>query len=208
MQPDELLYQEYQRFLEDLLWTAGVNDGGNDDKEPDQNIPLSPELARRCEQWQVYQRYCREAFTLEIEYQQGECVEVILLEPHEVIDRNACLFLLGLDRRTQKQRLLSADHVLSAKQLPTKNQRPASQTIVTFALYGRLAKSYRLYPQEKVIYQSKTELHIKTQVSDSTGLMSRLLKYGASCQVLSPETLREDMRQHISRLLATLQGPD
>lgn len=208
MQPDELLYQDYRRFLENLLWAAGVDGLDGVEEESNDDPPLPPELARRCEQWQMYQRYCREEFTLEIQCQDGESQEVALLEPHEVIDRGTSLFLLGLDRRTQKQRLLPTDSILSVKQLPAKNQRPASQTIVTFALYGRLAKSYRLYPNEKVIYQSKTELHIKVQVSDTAGLMARLLKYGASCQVLSPETLRDAMRHHIRCLLDTLQSID
>ena len=72
---------------------------------------------------------------------------------------------------------------------------------VVFALYGRLAKSYRLYPDENIVYRSEQEIQIKTRVTEKSGLMLRLLKYGTSCEVLSPETLRESMRQHIARLL-------
>jgi predicted DNA-binding transcriptional regulator YafY len=94
--------------------------------------------------------------------------------------------------------------ILSAKQLPSKNRRQATQTVVVFALYGRLAKSYRLYPGEKIIYRSDEECHIKTKVTEPSGLISRLLKYGPSCQVLAPEALRKTMHQRIEYMLTSL----
>lgn len=205
MQPDELLSQDYQSFLEQLLWAADASAWPVWHEAPD--VAPGPELVKRSDQLTTYRRYCQEAFTLEIQFREQEQEEYLLIEPYEVIERDAHLLLLGMDKQSQKQRLLDVDYIMSVRQLPSKNQRPASQTTVVFALYGRLAKSYRLYPNEKIVFNSAKELHIKTKVSDTAGLMARLLKYGASCQVLSPDSFRETMRQHVSLILATLLEP-
>jgi predicted DNA-binding transcriptional regulator YafY len=205
MQPDELLYQDYQNFLQQLFWVADAPAWPMFSQEAEST--LCPELTKRCDQLSAYRRYCQEAFTLEMRYLSQEQEEHLLIEPHEVIERDGQFLLLGLDKQSQQQRLLDVDHIVSVRQLPSKNQRPASQTTVVFALYGRLAKSYRLYPNEKIVFHTAEELRIRTKVSDTTGLMFRLMKYGASCQILSPDSLRETVRQHVSLILATLLEP-
>lgn len=203
MQPDEALYADYREVLQQLAWSAERSFLPEDSL----NWQILPEQARRREQLRLYRAYCQAAFTLELQYQEPDQVEYLLLEPHEVLEQKNRLLLLGLERKTQRQKTLDVERILSLRQLPSKNRRQAVQSAVTFALYGRLAKSYRLYPDEKVVYQSETELHIKVKVAEISGLMTRLLKYGAGCQVLSPESFRETMRQHVGQLLKTISSP-
>lgn len=203
MQPDEALYADYREVLQQVAWSAEQSFLPADPL----NWQVLPEQAKRREQLRVYRAYCQAAFTLELQYQDSDLVEHLLLEPHEVLEQKNRLLLLGLERKTQRQKTLDVERILSLRQLPSKNRRQAVQSSVTFALYGRLAKSYRLYPDEKVVYQSETELHIKVKVAETSGLMARLLKYGAGCQVLAPESFREAMRQHVGHLLKTLSMP-
>lgn len=217
LQPDELLFQGYQSFLRQLEWCMSDENGMSTDGERTgtkaaQDSSFNPS----CQKLSLYRQYCQDAFTLQISYRQCAAnpkieleslpLESILLEPQCLLEKKKRFFLMGLDRKTQEVRLLDLEHIASAQPLPSKNRRQINAIIVTFALYGRLASSYRLYPGERIIYQTEEELHIKTKVPETSELMSRLLKYGSACQVLSPQSFRQQMKQHIERLLSTLQA--
>jgi predicted DNA-binding transcriptional regulator YafY len=202
VQPNEGLYQDYRDFLDQLSWA--VKAPRPESSEAQELPPLFPALEKRREQMNRYRRYCLDAFLLEIQLSDNGLNKLVYLEPHEVIERENRLLLLGYDPQTQQQLSLDVEQILKLRQMPSKNRRLVARTSVVFALYGRLAISYRLYPGEKIIYRSDQEIHVKTQVSETAGLMSRLLKYGEGCQVLSPDNFREAIRRHIDQLLATL----
>lgn len=206
---DEVLHNDYRDFLEYLSWSLDTSSTqGKVEGAADEARPLAETETRR-NLVKLFRRYCKEAFTLEVHYKRAnQHVQEIVLEPHELIEQGRQMFLVGMDARCQQQMVIPLDNVVAAKQLPSKNKRPASPVTVVFALYGRLSKNYRPYPGEKIIYQSEDELQVKARVSEPTGLMNRLLKYGASCQVLSPVSIRQGMQQRIHDLLETLMAPD
>lgn len=202
-QPDECLYRDYRDFLDQLAWV--VDASGLEVTDDEAGNPVFPVLQKRREQMNTYRRFCQEAFLLEIQINQDGAEKTVYLEPHEVLERENRIYLYGYESQSQQQVSLDVDQIQGQpKQLPSKNKRSGSRTTVLFALYGRLAASYRLYPGEKITYRSPEELHVKTQVAEFEGLMGRLLKYGDACQVLSPESCRAVMRQHIEQLLAVL----
>ena len=201
-QSDECLYRDFRDFLEQLSWVADTVDMSQEAEEPE--LQIFPDLQKRREQMNSYRRYCQEAFLLKIQYQHEGLKDVVYLEPHEVWEHENRLFLHGYDPQSQKQISLDIDQIEQLRQMPSKNRRMLTRTPVVFALYGRLASSYRLYPNEKVVYRSAEELHVKTIVTDTQGLLSRVMKYGDSCQVLSPESFRQTIRGHIQQLLSTL----
>ncbi len=204
-QTDEVLYQDFRAFLEDLAWSLE----GSTLKNADELVLDSPfeMLQLRKERYNQYRRYCQEAFSLEVTYLEEAEASCLVVEPYDVVERGERLLLMATERNSREPRSLDIDRVLAVRQLPSKNRRPPILHNVVFALYGRLAKGYRLYPDEKVVYRSSQEVHVKSRVVDLEGLMTRLLKYGASCQVLSPDGFRETMRQHIRMLLQTLENP-
>lgn len=204
-QPDETLYQDYRQFLESLAWSSGNRDMAFDmDEPPVDDFPFQ-ELDVWRQRFNEYRAYCQDAFSLELSYRKAnDELTHCLFEPYEVIERGSQLLLLGLDRTTQEQSTLDIQSIVSVRQLPAKNRRPPVQITVMFVLYGRLANSYRLYPDEKVIYRSDKEVQIKTRVTEPSGLILRLMKYGASCQVLSPDSVREAIRLRIASKLEVL----
>lgn len=202
IQPDECLYQDYRDFLDQLSWAVEMPSLEASNAEDCK--AAFPELQKRREQLNTYRRYCQEAFMLEIQYSNNGIETMVYLEPHEAMERENRLWLIGYDQQTQQQISLDVAQIGKLKQMPSKNRRLVARTSVVFALYGRLAASYRLYPGEKITYRSEQELHVKTKVSETQSLMSRLMKYGDACQVLSPDSFRDAMRQHIDQLLATL----
>lgn len=203
-QSDEALCNDFRALLEQLSWCIDRSSLPENLAREGNTEPF-PELAVQRKRLNTYRQYCQDAFTLEIRYQpEGEPLLDLQLEPHQLSAEGRQLWLLGKDPRTQEQMTLDVDRIVSAKQLPSKNRRQASLVTVTFALYGRLAKSYRVYPGEKIVYQSADECQVKTKVADPSALISRLLKYGVSCQILSPDSVRKTMLQRIEHLLATV----
>ena len=215
-QPDEALAQSYQDFLEQLSWL--VSNPDPDITEGETTEPVSaalsgtrteqplilPALQKRREQMSLYRRFCREAHLLQIQGLNNGTLTTLYLEPHELIHRENRLFLLGYDAEAQQHTSVEVEHIVETRQLPAKNRRLFASMDVVFALYNRLASGYRLYPGEKIIYRTPGEIHVKARILDVKGFMSRLLKYGASCQVLSPESLRDTMKAHVERLLEVL----
>jgi len=217
-QPDEALAQSYQDFLEQLSWLVSPDITEHETTEPlsaalsgtrlEQPLILTA-LQKRREQMSLYRRLCREAHLLQIHLLQIQGVNngmltTMYLEPHELIHRENKLFLLGYDAEAQQHTSLDIEQVVETRQLPAKNRRLFASMDVVFALYNRLASGYRLYPGEKIIYRTPGEIHVKARILDVKGFMSRLLKYGASCQVLSPESLRGTMKTHVERLFEVL----
>jgi predicted DNA-binding transcriptional regulator YafY len=215
-QADEALAQSYQDFLEQLSWL--VSNPDPDITEGETAEPVSAELSdtrleqplilpalqKRREQMSLYRRFCREAHLLQIKGLNNGQLTTLYLEPHELIHRENRLFLLGYDAEAQQHTSLDIEQVVETRQLPAKNRRLFANVDVVFALYDRLASGYRTYPGEKIIYRAPNEIHVKARILDAKGLMSRLLKYGASCQVLSPESVRDTMKAHVERLLEVL----
>jgi predicted DNA-binding transcriptional regulator YafY len=203
--PDERLYQDYQDFLEWFSWFLEFQKPENS-KNASKVTVLFPELEARRATRTMYRQYCRDAFTLQIKYlpEQADAAREILLEPHDVLEHGSRLFLLGLDVQTQEQVMLNIERIEYCRQLPSKNKRPAPQTTVIFTLFDRLAKNYRLYPDEKVIYRGAAELQIKARVSRTDDFVNRLMKYGPLCEVISPNTLRENIKNRIAKKLAAL----
>lgn len=204
-QSDESLCQDYRAFLNALCWATGCREMCPDEAWSLDEELIEPGWAARRERLAEYKGYCQDAFTLDVSWRRADgTLATCLFEPYEVVERGAQLCLLGQDRGSQEQFLLDIQSIVFVSQLPVKNRRPPVQIMVTFSLYGRLAKSYRLYPGEKIVYRSDKELQVKARVTETSTLMQRLLKYGKSCQVLGPESLREGMRNQIAARLETL----
>lgn len=205
-QPDASLSEGFESLLQKLSWSVNPPLGAFGDRaaEDEPDAPGSPDnrraLIRR------YRKYCRELFVLALKVREedGRVSGEQLVEPYDVVPHGSRLMLLGVDVKSQEQRMVDLERIAGVRQLPSKNRGQARQVSVVFALYGRLAKSYRLYPGEKIIFRGGERIHVKARVMETTGLMNRLLKYGPSCQVLSPVPLRETMRERLSHLLALL----
>jgi predicted DNA-binding transcriptional regulator YafY len=213
-QSDEAFYEEYQEFLETLCWSAKMSSIEaflGQPAHPLSQSVLFPSLATRRQQFSTYRRYCQEGFTLSIQYRSADeaLSREYRLEPHTILEQGSELKLLGFDTDTQEQKTLDIARIESVHQLPCKSRRPMTYTTIIFALYGRLAESYRLYPEEQIIYRVPEELHVKTRVPEMTELLNRLCKYGALCRILSPSSAQAAMHQRIEQLYEFLTaGPE
>ncbi len=166
-----------------------------------QGTSFAANLVERRQTLRLYQRFCQEAYMLNFEYRDVNSYRTVQFEPLEVQLVGTKIFLSGIDCGNAESVQLDVSAIENPRQLPAKNRRTTTSGTVTFALYGRLANSYRLYPDERLIYQSATEIQVKTRLCDPEVLLSRLLKYGSACQILTPISLRAAMKTRITEML-------
>ncbi|MGD9580485.1 MAG: WYL domain-containing protein, partial [Vampirovibrionia bacterium] len=90
-------------------------------------------------------------------------------------------------------------------QLPYKSQyQPNNDSInVVFKLTGKLARIYKLYENEVIVEKKNSPYHIiiSSNVEDDELLISRLLKYGEFCEILSPFNSRRKIINIINELI-------
>ncbi len=210
-QGDEALAEGYEELMRKLAWSLDVpmalaDHPAKAHATPGDGLALGANMEPpRLEGNLVrtYRKYCRDMFVLALTLApEGHRATELTLEPYEVVTHHGRAMLLGVDLRTREQQMVPLKDILSVRQLPTKNRYQARHINVVFALYGRLAGNYRLYPGEKIILRAEDRIHVKARVMETSGLLNRLMKYGPACQVLSPVSLRETMRDRLSRLLS------
>ncbi|MBQ7287056.1 MAG: hypothetical protein IJW73_04770 [Candidatus Gastranaerophilales bacterium] len=75
-----------------------------------------------------------------------------------------------------------------------------------FELYGKLAKSYLLKENERIIDSKKDKLIIANSMSDKDVLFRRLLRYDVLCKVTFPKKDVVAFNDLISKTLAKIEG--
>jgi predicted DNA-binding transcriptional regulator YafY len=145
-------------------------------------------------------------------------LQSLTLEPWYVSASNKEPTLYGYNWHTQAKVVLLLSHIVSVKQLAQRCQQyprevaNTTQQWVEFKLSGRLAKTYRPYPQEKTWFMDTTEqpssqLMVQTPLpcpNAQDDLVQRLLKYGQHCLVLEPYFIRTRIEKHIRLMTTTL----
>ena len=200
-QPDEVLHVNYYNVLKKVAWAIPgevqiqMMFGNN-------GLLLSDSSSVEREQLTRFRELCKDAQVLEIGYAMDSGEEVKLrVEPSRVILSDNILYLVGMDRHNLRRVKLRLDAICDVRQLPFKVQHKVKLTSVVFAVKGRLAKTYRLFPGEAQVSSEPGRLVIRAKTDDYQELLSRLMRYGYACEVVSPVYAREEMRERIARLL-------
>ncbi len=148
-----------------------------------------------------FQRYCIDGQVLVFDYEMPDGKSISkMVEPLEITYHRKRLTLVGNDPKTNKKVRLDVERIHHCRQLPNRSRSQAVKTMVTFKLMGRIASNYRPYPGETVV-QKGDSLLVKHKTDEVDQLLKRLLRYGATCQVLSPNSARKEMLYMIDRML-------
>ncbi len=213
-QPDEGLSQNYNAFLSKVAWMMGEASDyfeTNVDEKTLENESIdtvieSKELQLRRDTFKKFQDFCQEELVLELLYRlSSDQVVLMNVEPNKVLVEETAMHLFALDCKHQKPVKLKLSNILTVAQLPTKSKKSMPQVTVVFQLYGRLAKSYRPYPEEDVVFKQEHTIQIRAKTAYYPQLMRRLLKYGDSCQIISPSYVRNECRARILYLKNMLE---
>ena len=106
-------------------------------------------------------------------------------------------------KQCDKERLVSADKVVSIHRTTNKFIPKFSETTVLFRLKGNLAKRYTLRENERLEINSEPDSIIVANKGENKEILfSRLLRYDTCCEIISPKNYREEMRQILVNMLA------
>jgi hypothetical protein len=178
-------------------------------------------------QCQQFKAYCQQGQLLQVQFKckaiskiapelqstavQGQ-LNTLTVAPWYVNDTDTEPKLYGYNWHTHTKIVLLISQIVSVKQLAQRCHSHVAvedvntpQQWVEFKLSGRLAKTYRPYPQEKcwlVNTEDKAwpQLMVRTPLPHPVAqeaLIQRLLKYGQYCLLLEPYFIRTRLQQHI-----------
>lgn len=206
-QPDEEVHIQLIELFQKVKWALPVamQDLLMWDTEPSAShasVMKYRDLLRK------YRKLCRDAQVLELSYQPdgGGAIQQIQIEPNQVVQLGHRLYLLGVNCNDYQKLKVNLERIVAYRQLPSKIEHRLKSVNVVFRLSGRLAKTYRLYPDEIIVAKDRDSVTVRAKTSDPASLLDRLMKYNTNCEVVSPDYVRQEMGQRIARLLLCLKG--
>lgn len=154
---------------------------------------------------EICSKFCKEDYKVEIiYYPDGKKIEKkIIAKVQELLYRRNTIKLHVLDLGSTQTTDIPLDQIISIKQMPVKiTSAYRTNRITIYGIRGRLAKNYRVRTWEEGQGYKGEWLIIKNKDESEDELIKRLLKYGDSCRVFTPASLREKI---ISELDSTLK---
>lgn len=124
-----------------------------------------------------------------------ECIPVGIIE-----DKNKTFFEVIYNGKNKK---ISTERIAGIEILDKRfKNNEISSCEVVFKLTGRLAKSYTKREHEKIVIQNLPEYITVSNVGeDKKDLLSRLLRYDSSCEIVSPQAFRDEMKNTLDNML-------
>lgn len=103
--------------------------------------------------------------------------------------------------------ILNVDQIEDIEKTPQKNTHRYFSSTTVFKLKGKLAKRYTLRNEEHSMGMDKEGcLLIASKKEPKEDLFLRLMRYGSSCEVMSPKQDRETMHNLVKTTLANYQS--
>ena len=148
------------------------------------------------------ERLCAEKKKLEILFVSGDIESTIICSPKEIkyLNRKVCFSVFNqLSRQVFD---IPIDNIKSIKQLPTISSAKEISMSVVYKLKGRLANSYKLKEWEYSNgFDRDGNLIVVNSNEDPDVLLSRLMRYGENCVILTPKFMRDRMTENIDKIL-------
>lgn len=101
---------------------------------------------------------------------------------------------------------LRFDRILSIDPDPDQSWIEALDfTLVRFRLYGGMVKAYEKRPDDMRVERDGDCLVVDRAITNSFWFVRSVLSYGADCEVIAPDSLREQVRAHFGKALGRYQ---
>lgn len=185
----EIRYSEYAKSVSESL-------------DSEVHFDLSFYFSKFQDQILECERLCSEKKKLEILYVSDDSQTTIICSPKEIkyLNRKVCFSVFNqLSRQVFD---IPIDNIKSIKQLPTLSSAKEISMSVVYKLKGRLANSYKLKEWEYSNgFDSDGNLIVVNSNEDTDVLLSRLMRYGENCVILTPKFMRDRMTENIDKIL-------
>ncbi len=170
------------------------------------NIDMHPDLtfyfSKFHDQILECEKLCSEKKKLEILYLTEDKESTIICSPKEVKYQNRKVCFSVFNQLSRQVFDIPIDNIKSIKQLPTLSSTQNVSMSVVYKLKGRLAEAYKLKEWEYSNgYDSNGNLIVVNSNEDPDVLLSRLMKYGENCILVTPKFMKDRMRELIEKVL-------
>lgn len=202
--PEEEVKKEVGLFLQDLekRFSDNTRLAFSNIKKPYED-KLKFDYSKYEKQIKTYEKYCCDKQRVKITYRNKNKSEFsIIAEPNEIKYMVNNVYFNVYNPATAQIQNINLDSITRVEQLPLKSNPVNMLTSVTFELKNRLAKAYNLHDGEKLLQlNTNGNIIVMNQKEDHNLLMQRLMRYGDNCEIITPKTLREEMKQLIKSTL-------
>lgn len=149
-----------------------------------------------------YENFCNEQQKLNLTVLENNQENEYKIDPRKIKYEKEFVYLLGYDYVNDEFKKIKIKDIKKCKQLPQKSPENKSSKYITYRLKNRLAKSYVLKENEKLVnIENDNELLISNTNEDINSLFSRLLRYGENCEIVYPKSVRESFKSYIDKIL-------
>lgn len=195
--PEERIKAEVNQFLQELQKRYSDNTKllSHNVEKPD-FINFKMDYSKYLNQIKEYEKYCLDGHKIKIIYKNKSCTETsVMVEPKEIRYIKNKVYLSIYNPVSAQISDINLNHIIKIEQLPLKSNLGTILSSVTFKLKDRLAKVYKLKESEKLLQMEPDgSIIILNQHEDRILLLKRLMRYGDNCEVISPKSLREEMK--------------
>lgn len=164
-------------------------------------IPYFP--TEMLEQLKQCEAFCNDNRKLEIVYKNIDGSEINLIcSPVEPVyqKRKICMKVLGNNGSRIYE--IPVEDIITIKQLPVSSSGQSVPFTVVYKIKNRLAKSYKIRDWERLDkIEADGSRIIVNKNEDFNKLLSRLMRYGRECQIISPKFLKDEMADLIGKTL-------
>lgn len=200
--PEERVKSNINGFLQELEKRFSDNTRllAHNLKRPE--LKLESNYSKYSQKIKEYEKYCLDGQRLKITYKKNNIENSIIVEPNDLKYTKNEIYLSVYNPISAQVQDIKFESIINVEQLPLKSNFKTLLSSVTFELKDRLAKAYKLHEGEKLL-QIKTDgnIVILNQNEDHSLLLRRLLRYGENCEVISPKSLREEMKELIKSII-------
>jgi len=145
----------------------------------------------------LFEKACQSNSRVKVVYKNKTFIECLPKEL-KVVDKK----IVFLANENDENFEINPDEVLDVSLLETK-KASAESDVVTYELYGNLAKRYQLRENEQIInLRRKKSIVIQNRYEDKEELLHRLMRYDSSCKILKPLSYVKDMKKMIEKSIA------
>lgn len=203
--PEDRIKENINKFLQDIekRFSENTKTLAGSLKRPDlTSFPFDYSKYTDC--IKIYEKYCIDGQRLKLKYKNINGIKMtIMVEPIDIKYLEQKVYFSVYNPVSAQVQDIEINSIISTEQLPIKMNSTTICSSVTFRLKDRLAKAYKLHEGEELFrLEQNGDIIILNKREDRALLLRRLMRYGENCELISPNNLKESMKQLIKNTLS------
>lgn len=204
--PESKLTQNLSEFIYQIELRQPLNENSSKIKDEIKNkIKMQLPTKTLLEEFKKYEKLCEDKLKINLTYFNARKeVQNTICEPIECNLDKQNIYLLLYSEHPNEYLEINTKQILKLEQLPSKCSlgKHLSSTTV-FKIKHKLNKRYTLRENEMELNSVSTnERIISNKIEPKEKLLFRIMRYAEQCEILTPKTDRQKMKQLINETLS------